>query len=87
MTQTYLDPQGNPRPDRRQNSHLRPIFEDFQRVVEPFIKSSGNWGSSDLSYLASRQIQEAFPQLSHIEINVLIQAVIRLKRSGDLNVA
>jgi len=87
MTQTYLDPQGMPRPDRRQHSHLRLIFEDFHRVVDPFVSSAGHWGSGDLSYLARRQIQESFPHLSHNEIDVLIQAVIRLKRNGSAGLA
>jgi hypothetical protein len=84
MTQTYIDPQGKPHPDRRSHSHLRVIFDDFQRIVAPFVSTTGNWGSGDLSYLARRQIQESFPNLSHNEINILIQAVARLKRNASV---
>jgi hypothetical protein len=86
MTQTYIDPQGAPQPDRRNHSHLRVIFEDFQRTISPFLSSPGHWGSGNLSYLARRQIQESFPHLSNNEIDILIQAVTRLKNNCNVEV-
>jgi hypothetical protein len=78
MTQTYLDPQGTPQPDRRQHRHLREIFDGFRAIVEPFVRDNPAWGGGDLSYLARRQIQESYPQLDAHEINILIHAVSRV---------
>ncbi|MBK6743409.1 MAG: hypothetical protein IPG66_10695 [Hydrogenophilales bacterium] len=80
MTQTYIDPQGQPHVDRRQQRQLRDIFQDFRSTVEPFLRADTTWGGADLSYLARRQIQESHPDLSSIEINVLVQAVLRVMR-------
>jgi hypothetical protein len=79
MNPTYVDPQGQARLDRRQHRHLRDLFDGFRAIVTPFIHTDSNWGG-ELSYLARRQIQESYPNLDAHEINVLIQAVVRVAR-------
>jgi hypothetical protein len=76
----YIDAHGNRQPDRRQQRHLRDLFDGFRAIVEPFIRAGGSWGQSELSYLARRQIQESYPHLSSQDIHVLTQAVVRVLR-------
>ena len=79
MSETFTDQQGTPKPERRQHKHLRAIFDNFRAIAEPFIRTdSVAWGATDLSYFARRQIQEAYPNLSSQEINVLLVAVARV---------
>ncbi|GEM_PF-4000980 len=85
MNRTYIDKYGTPQPDRRQFAHLRDVFDGFKAVVAPFLGNASSWGIQDLSYLARRQIQESFPQLSAQETQVLLTAVSRVIRdeSGE----
>jgi hypothetical protein len=83
MQQTYIDGAGKSQADRRQQPHLREIFEDFRARVTPFLSGYSGWGGGELSYLAMRQIQEAYPQLDAQEINVLIKAVIRVAHQDN----
>jgi hypothetical protein len=78
MSATYVDKNGQVHPDRRQQRHLRDFFEGVRGIMEPFHGAAASWGNQDLSYLARRQIQESYPQLSLQEINVLINAVNRV---------
>lgn len=78
MSATYVDKNGQVQPDRRQQRHLREFFDGVKAIMEPFGQASASWGGQDLSYLARRQIQEAYPQLSTHEINILLQAVTRV---------
>lgn len=80
MSQTYTDHNGVTHTDRRQQRHLREVFDGFRAVVAPFVQNDASWGAGNLSYLARRQIQESFPQLDAQEINVLINAVSRVMR-------
>lgn len=83
MMSTYLDAHGAPHPDRREHSHLRGIFEEFRATVEPFLSRQSSWGGANLSYLAHREIQERYPQMDAHEINILIQAVVRVVREAE----
>jgi hypothetical protein len=81
MTQTYLDKDGVARQDRRQHHHLRTQFDGIRALLEPFMQSSNGWGDAELSYLAKRRVQEAFPELDALEVHTLMNAVLRVMRA------
>lgn len=41
---SYLDEHGQPRPERRQKTGLRAVFDDAYRMVEPFFDPATGWG-------------------------------------------
>lgn len=80
MTQTYLDEDGVAHQDRRRHHHLRAQFEGIRALLAPFLQSKNGWGDAELSYLAKRRIQEAYPELDALEVHTLMNAVMRVMR-------
>ncbi len=80
MTQTYLDEDGVAHHDRRRHHNLRAQFEGIRTLLTPFLQSASGWGDAELSYLAKRRIQEAYPELDALEVHTLMNAVMRVMR-------
>lgn len=75
---SYLDEHGQPRPERRQKTGLRAVFDDAYRMVEPFFDPATGWGGNSLEHLAFRVLRENFPQLAVDEVRVVIAAAHRV---------
>lgn len=74
MTGQPLPPEG----ERRQNFHLRAVFESAYDLVEPFFDPAAGWGGHSLEHLAFRVIRENFPDLSSTDVHVLVVAAHRV---------
>ena len=61
--------------ERRQHPKLRSIFPDARVRIDHFFHQHDEWAGSSIDYLALRVIHEAYPDLSHEEVRVLMNAV------------
>ncbi|MBK7900658.1 MAG: hypothetical protein KA603_01460 [Azonexus sp.] len=77
-TESYVDPSGKERPDRRRRPELRELFESAYRLVEPFFDPATGWGGRSLDHLAFRLLRENFPALSAEDVRVVVAAAHRV---------
>jgi hypothetical protein len=75
--QTYIDPTGQERPDRRQNPRLRTIYSEVRDKLDHFFHCKKEWAGSSIDYLALRLVHEAYPDLSSDEVRILVAAIER----------
>ena len=73
----YLDANGAPQPERRQQANLRALFDDVVRLVEPFFRSGGSLNGSRPDFWVARSIRDAYPELSNEEVHLLASAAVR----------
>lgn len=64
--------------ERRQNLHLRNLFETAYAMVEPFFDPETGWGGHSLEHLAYRTLRENFPDLDVGEVHSLVVAAHRV---------
>lgn len=69
--------------ERRGDAELRKIFPDVVRCVAPFFGAQAAGMGGSLDYWAARAIRERFPQLDAQEVRTLLNAAIRVHRSGE----
>lgn len=74
---SYIDPEGHPHPDRRQNIRLRTIYDEARERIDHFFHSDNRWAGSSIDYLALRVIHEAYPDLTPDEVRLLVAAIER----------
>ena len=75
--QTYIDPSGQERPERRQNERLRTIYGEVREKLDHFFHSKKEWAGSSIDYLALRMVHEAYPDLTSDEVRTLVAAIER----------
>ncbi len=81
--QTYLDPDGKRRPDRRRHHKLRDIYDDARSKVERFFHMRHEWAGSSIDYLALRLVHETYPDLDSHEVRTLVAAIERAFQAPD----
>ncbi|MFN4063449.1 hypothetical protein GO613_00710 [Azoarcus communis] len=65
-------------PDRRQYHRVREIFEEAYVMIEPFFAKENRWANVSLDHLAYRVVRDHYPELSAIEVHVLVMAAHRV---------
>ncbi len=75
--QTYIDRNGQERPERRQHHRLRTIYGEVKEKLEHFFHSKHDWAGSSIDYLALRIVHESYPELSSDEVRTLVAAIER----------
>ncbi len=63
--------------DRRQCHAVRSVFEDAIERIRPFFDPDNSWGHGTMDHLAYRALHEDFPELSPMEVHVLVTAAKR----------
>ena len=71
---TYIDSQGQERPDRRSNLKLREIY-DHARDRVGHIFHRDDWAGSSIDFVANRFLHETYPELQADEIRTLVRAI------------
>ncbi len=64
--------------ERRRHHRVRAIFEEASVLIKPFFSSDNQWGSASLELLAYRTVRERYPELSPVEVHVLVTACRRV---------
>lgn len=77
----YTDASGSPRPDRRKKGHLRSVFEEVIRLVEPFYQHAGGLNGQCPSFWVTRTIRDAYPDISNEDAHLLANAAARYYRA------
>lgn len=70
-------PQAAARPERRRNLKLRKHFDAAHEMLEPLLGDNPLQASGTAFYRALRRLQEAFPDLTAVELEALVASVIR----------
>jgi hypothetical protein len=70
-------PQPAARPERRRNLRLRKHFDEARDLLEPLLGDDPLQASGTAFYRALRQLHEAYPDLTPIELEALVASVIR----------
>ncbi len=69
-----------PDQERRKRIDLRQVFEEIIRQVEPFFQKGVGLNGQTTEYWAARAIHEGHPDLSEIDVKVLMDAAKRYYR-------
>lgn len=64
--------------ERRENLHLRTVFESAFAMIEPFFDPAQGWGGQSLEHLAFRVVRENFTELTSEEVHTLVVAAHRV---------
>lgn len=75
--------------ERRKYDHVRKIFSDASALIAPFFAKENRWGNSTLDHLAYRVIRDRYPELSFLEVHVLVVASRRVfaRRASETNIS
>lgn len=65
------------RVERRKNLRLRKRFDEARRLLEPLLGDAPLQKSGTALYRALHRLQEAFPELSPVELEALVASVVR----------
>lgn len=68
---------GGQPPERRQQHHLRSIYEEARGRIAHFFRDESDWANSPIDYLAHRVVHETYPQLTARDVRVLVNAIER----------
>lgn len=71
-----------PQAERRTHPEIRAAFEQIFELLVPFFDPDNTWNRQPQLHLAYRQLRENYPRMSQDEINVAIDAALRLYRAG-----
>lgn len=71
-----------PQAERRTRPEIRAAFEQMFELLVPFFDPDNTWNRQPQLHLAYRQLRENYPHMSQDEINVAIDAALRLYRAG-----
>ena len=63
--------------DRRQYHAVRAIFDEALELIRPFFDPANSWGNRSMTHFAYRTLHEHYPQLSTVEVQVLVNAAER----------
>lgn len=66
-----------PTEDRRQYHAVRSVFHDAIERIRPFFDEGNSWGHGTMDHLAYRALHENYPNLSPLEVHVLVTAAKR----------
>jgi len=69
---------GAPAQERRQNAHLRVVFDAAYAMIEPFFDPDQGWGGHSLEHLAFRVLRDNFPELASEEVRTIVIAAHRV---------
>lgn len=86
-TATFIDANGQERPDRRGNSKLRNVFDAVYVQIEPFFDPKNTWGGHSLEHLAFRVVRDSHPELTQQEVHQVIVAATRVFHSRNPHMA
>lgn len=76
-------PQATTRLERRRNLRLRKHFDEARNLLEPLLGDQPLQASGTAFYRALRRLQEAFPDLTAVELEALVASVIRALANRD----
>lgn len=62
---------------RRQNHHLRFVFDTAFSMIEPFLDAGAGWPAHSLSHLSFRILRDNFSELSGAELHSFVVALHR----------
>jgi hypothetical protein len=65
------------RVERRKNLRLRKRFDEASRLIEPLLGDAPLRNNGTALYRALHKLQEAFPELSPMELEALVASVAR----------
>lgn len=74
---TFIDPHGEARPDRRRNTKLRGVFHEATQTLHTLFHEHDDWAGSSEDFLALRLVHERYPELSAEEVRSLVTAIGR----------
>lgn len=69
--------------EQRRYHRVREIFIEAYDLLAPFFARESRWANSTLDHLAYRVARERYPELSAIEIHVLVLACSRAHAEED----
>jgi len=64
--------------ERRDNPHLRALFDTAFTMVEPFLEFEKGWVGLSLEHLAFRVVRENFSELSSEEVHAIVVSAHRV---------
>lgn len=67
-----------PAEERRQNRHLRALFDAAYAMIEPFFDPDQGWAGHSLEHLAFRVLRDNFPELASEEVRTVVIAAHRV---------
>ncbi|MEN9358130.1 MAG: hypothetical protein RL695_2301 [Pseudomonadota bacterium] len=76
MTAIHLS--ASPPQERRNDHHLREMFDNASTLIEPFFDPANSWGGQTLEFLAFRVLRENYPEVSREEVFAFITAAKRI---------
>lgn len=77
MERYYIDAEGRHQPERRNEHHLREIFERAYELLLPFLDPKNSWGGQSTGHLAYHAVRDRFPELPAEEVRILVEACLR----------
>lgn len=79
-----LQNEAHTRVERRRNLRLRKRFDEARNLLEPLLGQDPLKSNGAAMYKALRRLQEAYPDLSPVELEALVASVVRAlaHRSG-----
>ncbi len=64
--------------ERRQQHHIRDIFEQAYQIALPFMDPGQGWGGQAMARHIYPALREAFPMLAMQELAILVPALERV---------
>jgi hypothetical protein len=77
MERYYIDSEGRRQPERRNEHHVREIFDRAYEFLLPFLDPKNSWGGQPTSRLAYHAARDRFPELSAEAARILVEACSR----------
>jgi hypothetical protein len=76
----FLDSHGQAQPERRVHERIREVFPAACELLAPLLEQ----GSAVSSFALARAVRDRFSDLDPLEADMLVAAIRRLQREGQL---